>query len=249
MKFGIVSRLVLCVIFLVISGLSANTLGDDIKVKVAQATQGYRDLKLTCIVKHANISELRKISADFSQRYEFKKTTLMYKSPDKLKIEGKLGMVKMKIVINGDQKALVIPSVRYSKKENIKNDPHKRQSDLDAGVFSDSFWNDYIVSKVENEKDSDCSMYKITFYRENAKEKKLICWVDVDSLKLYKLESFYTNGEKKVRYSFSRHIKAGNRIWVPMKMDIYNGEGKHAASVEYDDVEINTGITDSEFKF
>lgn len=249
MKHNIIMRsLVICAIFLLVNGLSADATGNDLKTRAAQATRGFRDLKLTCNVTYINLPELKKISKDFSQRYEFKTSTLMYKSPDKLKLEGKLGLVKMKMVINGDQKAFIIPAIRYSKKENIKDEPHKRQSDFDIGIFSDSLWNDYIVNKVENEKGSDCAMYKITFCRDNARMKKLICWVDADSLKLYRLETYGKNGDRQVKYIYSRHIRAGSCIWLPMKIDVYNSSNNHAATIEYDDVDINTGISDSEFK-
>ncbi|MHB1455957.1 MAG: outer membrane lipoprotein-sorting protein [Armatimonadota bacterium] len=228
--------------------MSADIPGNDLKIRASQATQGFKDLKLTCKVTYANIKELKKISKDFSQRYEFKTSTLMYKSPDKLKMEGKLGLVKMKIVINGDRKAFVIPSVGYSKKENLKDKPARRQSDFDIGIFSDSLWDYYNINKIENEKGSNGPVYKITFHRDNSKGKRLVCWVDAEALKLHKLETYDKNGDMQVRYTYTRHIKAGSCIWLPMKIDIYNNNESHAATVEYEDVAVNTGISDSEFK-
>lgn len=249
MKYGIILRcLIVFALFMFISCVSASVVGNDLKIRAAQSMREFKDLKLTCTVTYCNMAELKKISKDFTQRYEFKTSTVMFKSPDKMKMEGKLGMVKMRMVINGDQKAFIIPAIGYNKKENIKNKPHKRQSDFDMGIFSDTLWDDYIVNKIENERNGEGLVYKITFCRENAKEKKMICWVDAESLKLNKLEDYESNGARIVRYIYSSHKKFGNCIWLPMKIDIYNGEEKHGATIEYEDVNVNTGISDSEFK-
>lgn len=231
-----------------ISSVSASVVGNDLKIRAEQATQGLKDLSLTCKVTYCNMQELKKVSKDFTQRYEIKTSTLMYKSPDKIKMEGKLGLIKMKMVINGDKKAFIIPAVGYNKKENIKNKPHKRQSDLDIGMFSDSLWRDYIVNKVEIEKGENGSVYKLTFCRENAKSRKMICWVDADSLKLLKQENFESDGRRIVRYVYSNHKRVDNCIWVPSKIDVYNNDEKLAGTIEYEDIEANTGISDSEFK-
>ena len=237
----------LCAAVMALSCISANAAGGELKARAAQAVQGLKDLKLTCKVTYCNMAELKKISGDFSKRYEFKTSTLMFKSPDKMKMEGKLGMVTMKMVINGDRKAFIIPAIGYHKKENIKGEPHKRQSDFDIGIFSDTLWSDYIVTDVERVKNGDGTEYRIVFRRANTKEKKQVCWVDAESLRLRKLENFESDGSLKTRFVYSDHKKLGNGVWLPMKIDIYNGEGKLAASTEYQDVSINTGISDSEF--
>ncbi|MHB0999467.1 MAG: DUF4292 domain-containing protein [Armatimonadota bacterium] len=243
MKISTAILVFLLTVFLV-SVASANT---ELKNKVAKATQGFNDISLTCKVTRANTAELKKISSDFSKRYEFKSSKVYFKSPDKMKMEGKLGMVKMAIIIDGDRKALLIPSLRYSKKENIKNEPHKRQSDFDIGIFTDSLWRDYLVTDVDTVKGSDGTAYKIVFVRDNAKDKKQICWVDADTFKLTKLERYESDGSMKVRFTYSDHKRIGS-VWVPENIDIYNADGKLAASTEYENITVNAGIPDSTFK-
>ena len=172
----------------------------DIRSQISEATQGFKDITLTCKVLCADHTELKKIGKDFNKSYEFKSTTVQYKSPDKMKMEGKLGMVKARIVINGDRKATVIPAIHYSKKEDISDEPHKRQTDLDIGIITGSLWRDYIVLDTDTENSSGSAAYRITFIRENSKEKKHICWVDTKTLKLLKLEKYESDGSLKSRY-------------------------------------------------
>jgi outer membrane lipoprotein-sorting protein len=238
----------LCIALTLLLSNASYTAGEDIKTKAASAVKGLKDLTLTCIVTYSNPKELKKISKDFSKRYEFKKSTIKYKSPDMFKMEGSLGLIKGRIVFNGDRKALVIPGIGVNKKDDLKKDPHKRQSDLDIGIFSDSLWKHYIVKNAETVPGANGAEYKITFVRSNAKSKNITCWVTSDTMKLRKLEKYESDGSMKSRFIYTDHKKINNSIWIPMKINIYNGNGKLAASTEYKDVKINTGISNSEFK-
>lgn len=220
----------------------------DVRSQVTEATQGFKDITLNCKVLYADHAALKKIGKDFNKSYEFKSTTIQYKSPDKLKMEGKLGLLKARMVINGDRKATVIPAIHYSKKENIADEPHKRQSDLDIGIVTGSLWRDYIVLDTDSEKGSNDATYRITFIRENSREKKHVCWIDADTLKLLKLEKYESDGSLKSRYIFSKHSLVNGLIWVPCRIDVYNQIGKLAATTAYENIKLNTGIPDSEFK-
>ena len=220
----------------------------DVRSQVSQATSGFKDITLTCKVLYADLAELKKIGKDFPKSYEFKSTTVLYKAPDKMKMEGKLGILTVAVVMNGDRKGILIPAIRYSKKESIKGKPHKRQTDLDIGILSDSLWRDYIVLGIANEKGSGGALYKITFIRENAREKHHICWIDAKTFKLLKLEKHESDGSLKSKFIYSKHSLIGGLVWVPGRIDVYNQDGKLAGTTAYENVKLNTGIPDSEFK-
>ena len=229
---------------LIAASIASSSTGSDIRSRICQATHGFKDITLTAKVIYANQNELKKIGKDFPKSYEFKSTTVRFKAPDKMKMEGKLGMVKASIVINGDRKATVIPSVHYSKKENIAGEPHKRQTDLDIGIVTGSLWQDYIVL----DSDTEGSTYKITFARENSRDNKHICWIDSKTLKLLKVEKYDSGGNLKSRYIYSKHSLIDGLVWVPGRADVYNCEGKLAGSTGYENIKVNTGIPDSVFK-
>ncbi len=219
----------------------------DVKSRVSEATRGFRDVTLTANVLYTSLPELRKIDKDISKTYEFQTTTIYYKAPDKMKIEGKLGLVKVALTMNDHYKAISIPSLHYSKKEDITGKPHKRQTDFDIGILSDSLWKDYVVSDVDTVKDGSNEIYRITFERANSKKKRSVAYVDTDSLKLLKLESYANDGDLKSRSLYSNHTKVDG-IWVPQRVDLYSPSGKLAASTAYENIKVNTGLPDSLFK-
>lgn len=217
----------------------------DIRSRISEATRGFKDVTLTCRVVYADHAALKKIGKDFSIQYEFKTATVSYKAPDKLKMQGKLGIVKAAVVINGDRKMTRFLTTR---RENIADQPHKRQGDLDIGIITDSLWRDYAVLSADNEKGQSGSVCRITFVRENSREKKHVCWVDAETLKLLKLEKYEGDGSMKSRYIYSKHSLVNGLIWVPGRVDVYNEDGKLAGTTVYENIRVNTGIPDSEFK-
>ena len=216
----------------------------DLRSLTREKTSCLKDISLTARVVNANKDELRKISKDFPKSYEFKTSTISFKCPDKMKMEGKLGMVHGSITINGDWK---ITRFIVKQKENIKNEPHKRQSEFDIGIFTDSIWSDYIVKDTDLQKGSSGNVYRVTFVRSNSRERKIACWVDADTLKLQKVEKYNSDGSLKARYIYSCHSHI-NGIWVPGRVDVYNCDGKLAGATEYENIRVNAGIPDSEFK-
>jgi hypothetical protein len=90
----------------------------DVRGQVKAATKGLKDITLTAKVVYGNKKELSKIGKDFPKSYDFKTTTVKYKAPDKMKVEGKLGMVGVTIIINGCFKAYRVPALHISKKED-----------------------------------------------------------------------------------------------------------------------------------
>ncbi len=219
----------------------------DLRARIKEATSGFKDATVTCKVLSTNRNELQKIGKDFSKSYEFKNTTVWYKAPDKMKVEGNLGMVKVCMIMSDKYKCISVPSLHLSKREDISDDPHKRQTDFDMGIITESLWLDYIVTDTEIEKSGDKEIAKITFIRDNSREKKLVAWVDVDSLKLLKVDKYESNGALKSRLIFSGHVKYGS-IWVPGRVDVYSPSGKLAASSGYEGIKVNTGLSDSMFK-
>lgn len=227
---------------------SSHAVGEDLRDRAAKALENFKDLKLICEVTYKNTAELKKISSDMAKQYDVKTTTIMYKVPDMLKIEGKLGLVTTRIVINGNTKAFVVPTLGINKKYDLKKEPHKRQSDFDIGIFSNSIWRHNIVRSVDVVQGADGPQYKVVFVRSNARQKNIACWVDRDTLKLMKVEKYDKGGSLIQRIIYSNHRRFGNCVWLPINVDVYNGNGRLAGSTEYKGIQVNTGIPDSEFK-
>jgi outer membrane lipoprotein-sorting protein len=112
---------------------------------------------------------------------------------------------------------------------------------------TEQLWRDYVVQDAHVEKTSSDDLFKITFIRANSKEKQLTCWIDSKTCKMLKLDKYESDGSIKSRYIFSRHKQVGG-IWIPLRIDVYNEDGKLAGATEYSNIKVNSGIPDSEFK-
>ncbi len=218
----------------------------DVRSEIRNATKSFKDITLTAKVLYGNQKELAKIGKDFPKSYEFKTTTVRYKAPDKMRVEGKLGMVSVAIIMNGKHKAYRVPALHISKKEDCSKDPHKLQGDLDIGIVTEQLWVDYVVKDTDVEKTPTGNVYRITVVRPGAVRKQ-VCWVDAKTCKLLKMEKYEADGSLKSRMIFSKHKEVAG-IWVPTRVDVYNKDNKLAGTTEYQNIKVNTGIDDSVFK-
>jgi outer membrane lipoprotein-sorting protein len=220
----------------------------DLRTEVTQATRGFKDVRLECKVVHADMTELKRIGKDFPKSFEVKNTTAFYKAPRMMRIDGKLGMVGIVLIMNGDYKGVRVPSLHITKKENIASKPDRRQTDFDLGIISESLWQDYIILDIATEKSSDGAVRKVTMVHDNDRDRKIVCWIDADTYKLMKVERYKWRGPLEARYVYSKHTYVDGAIWVPGRVDVYSPEGKLAATTLYENVKVNTNITDSLFK-
>lgn len=243
------SRLVrraLCLVVILSVGLGVS-IAADIRGDIRNATKSFKDISLNGKVVYGNKKELQKIGSDFPKSYDAKNTTVRYKAPDKMRVDGKVGLVGISIIMNGKYKLYRVPSLHIGKKQDCSNEPHQLQGDLDIGIVSDQLWRDYIVTDADVVHVSGDTLYKLTFVRSNAKDKDIVCYVEPKTAKLLKLEKLESDGKLKCRYIYSKH-KHVEGIWVPTRIDVYNRDNKLAGATEYSNIKVNAGIPDSVFK-
>lgn len=217
------------------------------KTRLQQATSSFQDLKCNLNVLSSDQRELAKMGKVFAEVYEFKKAKVVFKSPDNLKINGALGMMKVEFITSGNVRHIRIPSMRFKKREDITDEQEKRMSPLDVGVITDAIWQIYNVQHVRTEENEDGSTVYVLKLQTAKSEKYQLIWVDGKDFKLLRRDRMFENDTIKVRTMYSNHTKI-NGIWVPVKAEVYNSEGKLAATTETKDIVINTGIELKEFE-
>lgn len=220
---------------------------EEFKARVTEAAGDFRDFKAVGTVTEKNKKALESLNSEYARLYEFDKAYISLKQPDKLRMDGKLGMVKMTYIINGWKKIFRAAKVGISKVSDYSGDPAKLQDAFDIGLITPSMWRHRTIQIIEDEQ-----------ARQNGEIKLLLkwpkgdmlnyAWVDAENLWLKKFEKRDSEGNLQVRIVYSEPQKAGGVIWMPMKTEVYTPDGEKAVTSVYSDVEVNTGLQDSVFE-
>src|SRR5438552_13241051 len=74
------------------------------------------DFQATVAVVKSDQSELEKINRDFGMAYRLKDLVMSYKEPNKLRMEGRIGV----LILNGSIRYYHIPQLRITKREDLR---------------------------------------------------------------------------------------------------------------------------------
>ncbi len=233
------------IIIILASALWINAYADVLN-DIKESGRAFKDFSATAVVMYADKNELKKLSKGAAQTYDFKEAKVLYKYPDKLKMTGKVGLVGVEFIKNGDLQIIRVPALKISRKDDFDDEPQRRQTPLDIGVISDAMWRDYDIS-FEGEKTIDgVKQYVLHLKRKTVNRTQRI-WIDAETMRLAKREKYDAQGRLKDRFIY-KDSKKIDGIWVPQRIEAYTPNGKLAGITEYRNIRINTGISDSEFR-
>ena len=217
----------------------------EVRSRIQQATAGFRDLRMDVEIAFADQKELAVIGKDYGRAYEFKRSQLVFKDPDRFKMTARAGLVNVTYIVTGDMKRVKAGLIK--KTDDIGDEPHKKQNALDVGIVTDSLWQFFNVEGVRTENLNGVPCYVLTLSLANSPQKKQYIWVDTKDLKLLRREKREADGSLRVRYVYSGHRKV-NGIWVPGEQRVFNGNGRLGGTSVYSNIRINSGVSDSEFR-
>ncbi len=237
----------LFVSILSICAVAALPTSEELKARVEVATAALEDLQMKGVVTYKNKEALGKIDPNYARLYEFKNADIFFKSPDKIRIDGKLGMVKFEYIINSPLKIFRAPSIKFSKRENYADDPAKLHEALDLGLVTASLWN---KRKVEVVADSEAEIrgeIKLKL-RWNRGDMIYYVWIDAQNLWLKRFEKRDSTNKLKVAIVYSEPKQINGVIWMPTKLEMYTSNGEKAGATDYLDIKVNSGIADKLFQ-
>jgi outer membrane lipoprotein-sorting protein len=219
----------------------------ELKARVEKAAKGLTDLSMVGTVTYKNRKVMERVDPAYVSLYEFKSATVLYKSPDKLRMEGKLGMVKFEYIINGGLKIIRVPNLRINKKESFTDDPAKLQRALDIGLVTPSLWQDRRVTILEDAQAQAAGEIKLRLYWAKG-DMIYYAWLDAENLWLKRFEKRDAVGKLIVRVDYSSPQKIGGIIWMPTKTEVFGPDGEKAGASEISDIKVNVGLADSLFE-
>ena len=230
------------------SAAAATAISDaELKSRVEAAVKDLQDLTMMGTVVYKDSKVLARMEESFARLYEFKSAAVMFKSPDKLRLEGKLGMVKFEYIINGGLKIFRAPAVKMNRAKDYSHDPAKLQEPLDIGLITPLLWRGRQVEVLEDPESEANGEIKLSL-RWMKGSIRYLAWIDADRLWLKRFEKRNGDGELTAAAVYSNPIHAGEVVWMPTRVDLYAGDGQKAAASEFTEIKVNTGLDDSLFK-
>ena len=241
-----------CLLALVLTGTAARTeIRTDTK-EISRFFAPMNDLEASVKVIKMESKELEKIGKDFALNYRLRTMTLLYKSPDKLRIEGHAGILGDALLIqNGASRFYAVPRLNLRKTENLSESPGKRLSLLEyAGLLGKDTLS-YMQAKFLKEEKLDAgkplSVYELTYQGETGGKSKYRLWIDPQTSITRKRVWFDADNKIKATFLYSEPQETSPGMFLPGKCEILNGDGQSAATMTYSGVKLDQGLEDKLF--
>lgn len=236
------------VALLLLAVATAAKAAPDVRAEVRKATGGLRDFSYVATVVKRNDAVLKKMGKKFVQQHEIKKVQSMYKVPDKFRMEGTLGLVKVQMINTGTTRIFRVPALRITKRDDISKELFKKQTCLDIGLLCESAWDDFNAKYLKTEQLPTGPAYVIDFVRKWENPKTYHTWVDQKTLRILKIEKRDSNGKIQSIFAFPEAKQIGGVIWAPTRVELRSPTGELAGVTEFSDMKVNTGLTDKLFQ-
>jgi outer membrane lipoprotein-sorting protein len=209
-----------------------------------------QDMEVAVRVSQLESRELEKIGRDFGTIYRLRNLTLLYKSPDKLRLEGQSAIYgDALLVLNGAQRFYVIPKLKVRKVENLRDSPPKRQSLLEyGGMLSKdtfSFMQGQFV-RQETIEGVETQVYDLKYTGTEANSYYRV-WLDPRTRLTVKRVWFDSENQVKASFLYRQPREIEPGIWLPGQCEIRNAEGNTGAVLTYGAAKINQNLSDKLF--
>ncbi len=229
------------------SGVRAASDGKTADVPIEQVlAPGLQDLTLTTRPREMNVQELNKIGRDFSNAYRVGRTRIMMKEPNMFRLDANVLFFKVEYIINGKSRVARFPA--KSDRDEIGDDPGKRQGPLDVGLITAGSLRGYTVEFVgagtEAGRPSLC--YRLRYAHDTVRYELL--WVDSERKCLLRRQCWTAwLGKRKMEYTYLDPQKVGS-LFIPTRIEVRNADSKKAGMSEQSEFKVNSGLEDSLFQ-
>ncbi len=193
----------------------------------------------------------RKISRDFGYAYKLKGDThLFYKEENKLRLDGRLGVSKATLIVNGTRQYVAIPGLGIRTTTDLGDSPGKRKTLLDVGLISRGYLA-YTEAQFLGEHPVDgvmCAVFNVSYRDKNLDTSHRTIWIDPRTKVVLKREEYSQTGKLNATYFYKAPREVTEGIWFPTQIQILNNEGQEAAVTDYRDIRVNQGLSDNLFR-
>jgi len=227
--------------------VSSATPEEQLKARITEATKGFQDIKMDVTVTQKDKRALARVEASYSRLYDFRSATIYVKLPDKMRTEGKLGMVKFEYIINGCEKIVRSPQINFNKRESYPEASAKVQDALDMGLITTSLWRTRGLQIMDDPEATAAGEIKVRYFYPN-NDMQYLLWLDSKDLWLKRFEKRRRDNSLVVRFVYSNPQRFGDLIWMPTRTEMFAPDGSKAGTLESSKIEVNLGPPDAMFQ-
>ncbi|MCX7800894.1 MAG: outer membrane lipoprotein-sorting protein [Fimbriimonadales bacterium] len=206
-----------------------------------------RDVSFTAQVVAGYQDELAKINRDFGNSYRVKATRVLAKEPFMIRLESRVGDTEVRYILNGTTRVYSIPRARVNQREDLSEAPGKRQSFLDFGLVTPSMVGGLFEARfVRVDRATGGLVFDLTYLKKWDDTSRHRIWVDREKRYVFRREWYSQSGRLMATFFHENPIEL-NGIWLPTRVTVRNAEGKVAGIMQYVDLRVNAGLSDSLF--
>jgi outer membrane lipoprotein-sorting protein len=207
-----------------------------------------KDITFTAKTKVGNQYELAKINKDFGDSYRVPSMNVWAKEPFKVRVESKIKETDALYIINGTTRLTSIPRIRLRQKENVAKGPGKRQTFLDFGLITRSMLDELFDARfIRVDRATSDLVFDLTYPKSMKDTSRHRIWVDPDKRYITKREWYNQKGRQLATFLYESP-KQIDGVWMPTLATVKNVDNKVAGVLEYVNIHVNTGLSESLFK-
>ncbi len=206
-----------------------------------------RDLQMETRSEGVRLGELRKINKDFANAYRFRRMTVYYKEPFKLRLESEVQSTRIIYILNGGTKLITGGGQRH--REDVSNSPGKRQTPLDFGFITPALAKQLDRAFQREEREGNTTLYVFELqWNYGDDDAKHIVWLDLEKRYTVRRVWYSRTGRYRARFEYKEPVQAAPGIWIPSKVEVFNVDQRFGGRTVNSNIRVNIGLDDSLFR-
>lgn len=213
------------------------------------AQTALRDLTADVDVISKNNHELKKIGKGYVDGYSLSSQEFWWSVPDRVRFQGKKGLLTVRRITNGDRMLLEVPPL-HRKVSDLSKKPGKGDSIADIGIITADWARDVGSRWLRSETRGGKTMQVFEYWERLDPRYKHTIVIDPQTKTMVERIDHHRNKKAvgfRKRFVYSAVINV-NGINMPSRVELYNSENRLGAVMKYEKVRVNTNLSDNLFK-
>lgn len=216
---------------------------------VSQLT-GLKSLEAILHITSSSSEVLAHIGPDFARNYAIHKLLLLYKAPDKLRLDGQSTAFGDAVLIyNGPYRFYAVPKLHLRKKEDLTDHPVQRQSLLEyVGLITPETL-DFMQAHFVQTDDKDGHQLLVfdLHYIHHPNSTYYRIWLDPQTHLVVKREWYSSDGKLKAAFCYLMPRQVAPSLWIPTHIQVRDADGNLAADTELEKIRVDEPLSDELF--